>query len=246
MTDVAFEFIDAEIGYGRETVLEHVSLACRFGEFWFFVGQNGAGKSSLVRTLIGTLDLRQGSLLRCADFGSSGFLGFVPQRASFDPTVPTTAREFVLLGLAGMKLTGKESRERVAEALAAVGLSGFERRNYWSLSGGQRQRILVARALARRPRLLLLDEPTNGLDPGSENALVQTLAELAQRQSIAVCLITHELTLAIRFATHAALFGQKTVKAGPAADLLTGVELGRLFGIRFDAGRPLAASGGPS
>jgi ABC-type cobalamin/Fe3+-siderophores transport system ATPase subunit len=114
----------------------------------------------------------------------------------------------------------------------------MERHDLWSLSDGQRQRVLVARALARNPLLLVMDEPTNGLDVASEAALLEYVAKLNHEQALSVLLVSHNLTTAARYATHAALFHDQRVKAGPALQILTAENLEHVYGTRLEVTRP--------
>jgi zinc transport system ATP-binding protein len=152
------------LGYGRRMVLRGVNLSVSPGEFWFLLGPNGEGKTTLVRAILGALPPRSGRLWLDPELGRRERIGFVPQRCDINPTLSTTLGEFTMLGLVGIATPAHERRERLAWALDKVGLGRLEEKDYWALSGGQRQRALVARALVRRPSVLILDEPTNGLD----------------------------------------------------------------------------------
>lgn len=197
---------DVAVGYGRTTVVEHATFAVRAGEAWFWLGDNGAGKTTLVNALLGTLAPRAGKVQRSV---TRAQIGYVPQRCDWNLVLPTTAAEFVELGLCG--LTGRADRAKVGNALAAVGLPGFEERSYRELSGGQRQRLLLARALVREPRLLVLDEPTNGLDPESEHTLLGIVDRAARERGVGFVFVTHRLDLAAANATHLLRFAGGTV-----------------------------------
>lgn len=202
------------ISYGRRLVLAEVSLALGRGEFWFFLGANGSGKTTLLRALLGLLPPQSGTLVRADELRGQQRIGFVPQTCELSPWLPTTVREFVLLGLVGLATTARERTARLGRALDRMGLSGLERADYHSLSGGQRQRALVARALVREPRLLVLDEPMNHLDPGAEESLLQDLVELQSGHGATLVLVTHDTAMAHRHATHIASFagGRVTIE----------------------------------
>ena len=159
------------LGYNRRTVLDKVQFEVRAGDFWFVVGPNGEGKTTLLRALLGRLKPLAGQVIAAGDFARRDRMGLVPQSCDFNPTLPTTVREFVLLGTVGIPNTARRQQDDLAWALDKVGLAGMASRDYWSLSGGQRQRALVARALVRRPSWLIADEPTSGLDLSVEDAL---------------------------------------------------------------------------
>jgi ABC-type Mn2+/Zn2+ transport system ATPase subunit len=220
----------ARFAYGRRVVLAEVDLEVRSGEVWFLIGPNGSGKSTLLRGVLGLLKPQAGTIKRSPGHAGPEVLGFVPQRCELDPTLPTTVREFVSLGLVGLRVRRAERPGRLAFALGHAGLSGLAAASYWSLSGGQRQRALLARALVRRPRLMILDEPTEGLDVSSERAFLDALLELNRSEGLTLLVVTHKLALAERHATHVALFHEGRVVAGPRAQVLGGDALGRLFG----------------
>lgn len=216
------------LGYGGHEVLRDVDLVVSRGELWFLLGGNGAGKTSFLRCLLGLLETRRGTLeLRTG----KERIGFVPQRCEMNPSLPTTVGEFVDLGLVGTGVVARaERRERLAQALATVGLAGMEPRDYWSLSGGQRQRCLIARALVRDPALLVLDEPTSGVDPASEDALLRFLVEINAERLLTMLFVTHDVELAARHATHVALFSGGRVIAGEKKDVMTEENLRRAYG----------------
>jgi len=166
------------LGYGSKTVLTDVNLTVQPAEFWCFLGQNGVGKTTLLRALLGLLRPQAGQLQFHPELGRREYMGFVPQRCDLNPTLPITVREFALLGLVGIRANRGQQHERLAWALGKMDLSGMADKNYWSLSGGQRQRALVARALVRRPAVLILDEPTNNLDLSMEDAFLHMLSTL--------------------------------------------------------------------
>lgn len=228
------------VGYGHHQVLGEVNLEVRPGEFWFFLGANGAGKTTLLKALLGEVNPQHGEILVNSELFTREQLGFVPQRCDLNRALPTTVQEFVLLGVVGLKLTAKDRQERLGEALETVGLAGMARHSYWSLSEGQRQRALLARALVRRPRVLLLDEPTKGLDPATEATFMETLASFNKEQGLSLVFVTHDLTLAARFAGHVALFSKGKIKAGPAGEVLSPENLSAAYGL------PLAVSREPS
>jgi ABC-type Mn2+/Zn2+ transport system ATPase subunit len=225
------------LSYGRKEILRDVNFQIGEGEFWFFLGPNGQGKTTLLRSILGMLKPRFGSLWRSPSLVGYERIGFVPQRCDLNPTLPTTVREFVLMGLVGIACNRAERLDRLSWSLEKVGLSDKQNDDYWSLSGGQRQRALVARALVRRPRLLVLDEPTNGLDLPTEASLLGFLASLNEREKLTMVFVTHDLALAARHASHFALFHDATVSAGPAATMLHAGMLARTYGLRVDIGR---------
>jgi ABC-type Mn2+/Zn2+ transport system ATPase subunit len=226
--------------YGQRRVLDDVSLAVGGGEFWFFLGPNGEGKTTFLRALLGELSPAAGRLELDPAVRDRAAVGFVPQRCAPNPILPTTVREFVELGLVGIATDPAQQRDRLQWALAHAGLAGLERRSYWALSGGQRQRALVARALVRRPRLLMLDEPTNHLDFLIEQSILDVLAALHREEGTTILFVTHALHLAARYGTHVALFHGGRVESGPAAELLRPERLTRAYGTA-----PASAGGTP-
>ncbi len=219
------------LGYGRTSVLRDVNFEVRPGEFWFFLGPNGAGKTTLLKALLKEIRPQQGRILTDPQRYRREHLGFVPQRCDLNPTLSTTVREFVLLGLVGIRTNRQERETRLTWALDKGGLTGLSSKNYWSLSGGQRQRALVARALVRRPRILLLDEPTRGLDLAAEEAVMQSLTALNRQELLTVLFVTHDLTLAARYASHVALFHNGKVQSGPISGIMTPERLQFTYGI---------------
>jgi ABC-type Mn2+/Zn2+ transport system ATPase subunit len=231
--EVLVKATEVSLGYAQRTVLHGVNLEVRSGEFWFCLGLNGAGKTTLLQALLGAQCPQTGQLWLHPQLVGRQRVGFVPQRCALNPTLSTTVREFVLLGTVGTRQRRQERRAHLQWALTQVGLEGLERRDYWSLSGGQQQRALVARALIRRPRLLLLDEPTSGLDPPATEALLQCLAVLHRQEGVTLCCVTHDLTLAVRYATHLVLLASGTAVAGPAHEVLTRHRLASVYGANI-------------
>lgn len=218
------------LGYAGQRVLTDVSLAVKRAELWVLLGSNGQGKTTFLHALLGLLQPLSGTLWLDPQAARREHIGFVPQRCDLNPTLPTTVREFVSLGLVGMALAAGERRRRLAAALAHVGLEALVGHSYWALSGGQRQRALLARALIREPQILILDEPTSGLDPASHEAFLQLLASWNRERQLTVLYVTHDVSIAERRATHAALFAEGQVVAGPRETVVTAAHLERIYG----------------
>jgi ABC-type Mn2+/Zn2+ transport system ATPase subunit len=222
------------LGYGHRTILDSVDFEVHAGEFWFLIGPNGQGKTTLLRAILGRLAPQAGRITRRGDFARYDRIGFVPQQCSLNPTLPTTVREFVSLGLVGIRASRREQDERLSESLEKVELGGKAKHDYWSLSGGQQQRALVARALIRRPGILVADEPTSGLDLSVETSLLQSLWELNRAERLTVIMVMHDLAVAARFATHVALVHNTRVEAGPAREILCRDKLELAYQVPVD------------
>jgi ABC-type Mn2+/Zn2+ transport system ATPase subunit len=223
-----------QLGYGQRVVLAHVDLQIRPGEFWFFLGPNGEGKTTMLRAILGMVRPQAGQLWVHPELGQRERIGFVPQRCDINPTLPTTVREFVLLGLVGIPTDRNDEALRLEWALDKVGLGTLEGKDYWSLSGGQRQRALVARALVRRPSILILDEPTNGLDLVAEEGVLRFLADLNRKDHQTLLFVTHNLAIAARYATHIALFHAGDVVSGSRQEVLNRQTLERIYGVAVE------------
>jgi ABC-type Mn2+/Zn2+ transport system ATPase subunit len=229
--DVVLKTGRLSLGYGRRVVLEDVNVEIRPGEFWFLLGPNGEGKTTFLRAVLGFIPSLAGELWLHPDLEDRARVGFVPQRCDINPTLPTTLREFVLLGLVGIRADSADREERFAWALDKMGLRGLQEKDYWSLSGGQRQRALIARALVRRPSVLILDEPTNGLDLEAEDAALRFLADINRKEGQTLLFVTHNVTIAARYATHVALFHAGKVLSGPRQALLQRDTLSQVYGV---------------
>jgi zinc transport system ATP-binding protein len=217
------------LAYPGKLVVRDLRLEIRAGEFWCLLGANGTGKTSLLRAILGLLPVQSGRLQFAAGV-SAASIGFVPQHCSWSRTVPTTVREFVSLGTVGLRLGAAERMDRLRRALLTVALDDLEGNDLWSLSGGQRQRAMIARGLVREPRILLLDEPTASLDPAAEGSLLALVARVNGEAGVTVLLVTHDLSVADRYATHVALFHDGEVEVGPRADVLRHDNLERIYG----------------
>jgi ABC-type Mn2+/Zn2+ transport system ATPase subunit len=225
------------LAYGRRVVLEEVSMEVGQGEFWAWVGANGEGKTTLIKALLGAVQPRRGRLVLRADFRDRRRLGFVPQEVELNPSAPTTVAEFVSGGFVGLRVDGSGRVRRLKVVLELMGLWAVRDRDLWELSGGQRQRALVARALVRDPLLLVVDEPTAGLDLAATLGLLEIITDLSRNRGITVVMVTHDLNVVGRWASHVAIFRGGRVVAGRREEVFTGEHLGRAFGVPVEVER---------
>lgn len=231
----------ADLGYPERTVLTDVSLDVARGEFWFLLGQNGCGKTTMLRTLLGLLPPLSGAVWRHPEYAARPRLGFVPQHCALSPALPTTVREFVSLGATHGDRSRSVLRDDLAWALDRAHLAGLAEHDFWSLSGGQRQRALVARALVRRPSLIILDEATEGMDLRVLDEFLETLAGLHRDEGSTILFVTHRIDIAARYATHVGLIDNGRVAQGTSEEVLTVDRLSDAFGVHGEAlGRMLS------
>lgn len=232
----------ADLGYGRQTVLRDVNVQIHQGEFWCLLGPNGEGKSTFIKALLGALRPLRGKIFLRPDFANRTRLGFVPQECELNPTVPTTVTEFVSCGFVGLSLPAHVRASRLRQILDLLGLTRLRGQSFWTLSGGQRQRCLIARALVRDPLLLIVDEPTAGLDLAAATGLLEVITDLSRNKGITVVFVTHDLQIAAQRASHIAFFKSGKVTAGPLGEVFNEDNLTRTFGVPIEVRRDAAGS----
>ncbi len=225
----------------RTRALDGASISLRPGARLALLGANGSGKSTLLLHLNGTLRpsagvvFHEGAPLDYSKRGLSSLrrdVALVFQDPD-DQLFAGTLAQDVSFGPLNLGLDQPAAAARVAESLAAVGLSGLSGLPLHMLSHGQRKRAAIAGALALRPRVLLLDEPAAGLDPEGVSALLGHLDRLGA-QGIAILFSTHHLDLARAWADEAAVMSDgRVVAAGPCADLLADDALLRAARLRL-------------
>jgi zinc transport system ATP-binding protein len=185
-------------GYGREVVLDHVSLAIEPRDFLAVIGPNGGGKTTLLKAILGLVRPWTGEVMFHLPSGSDprGRLGYVPQFSTFDRDFPLRIADMVLMGRLGRRSVlrpySREDRAAAGRAIERLGLTGVARSHASEVSGGQLQRALIARALVSEPEILFLDEPTASIDAESRETLRELLEDL--NRTIPIVVVTHDVT----------------------------------------------------
>jgi zinc/manganese transport system ATP-binding protein len=219
-------FRDVTLGYDRHPAVHHLSGEVASGALVAVVGPNGAGKSTLFRGLVGIIKPLSGTIA-LQGLGVRD-IAYLPQIAEIDRSFPISVFDFVGTGL--WRVTGifggigKGARDRIAQALAAVGLTGFENRGIGTLSGGQMQRMLFARVLLQDAPLIVLDEPFNAIDAKTIDDLL-ALAERWHGEGRTVIAALHDMDLVRANFPETLLLARAPVAWGATADVLTAENL---------------------
>lgn len=191
------------VGYAGETLIENINFEVHEHDYLCIVGKNGVGKSTLMKTLLGLVDKKEGNV----EFGKNinrKEVGYLPQQTALQKDFPATVMEVVLSGnlskIALRPFYRKKEKERALLEMKKLKIDSLASRSYRELSGGQQQRVLLARALCATEKILFLDEPTTGLDPQVTKEFYDMLKEL-NKKGMAIIMVSHDLSV-LEEATH--------------------------------------------
>ena len=233
------------------TGLDRVSLAVPYGSFTVLTGANGGGKTTLCLAMTGLVPHFFGGSLSgqvLVDGQSTagrsvaetaGGVGIVMEDYE-SQLVSLTVFEEIAFALENQALPAALIKERVLEALAAVGLDGLEQRELSALSGGQKQRLAVASVIASQPKILVLDEPASALDPEGAEELYALLAKLNREQGITVIIADHDLARALPYADTVVVMEQGRVALqGTPTEVFAKMLAGQVYAAAVPALRRL-------
>lgn len=240
----AIELRGAQLAFGSRVLWDNLDLTVDEGEFLAVLGPNGSGKTSLLRVLLGLQQLSAGSALvagRPVRRGSSR-LGYVPQQKAMDPQLTLRGRDLVRLGLDGHRWGAgigswrrRSQRERqVAEALAAVGATGYADQPVGRLSGGEQQRLRVAQAVVDHPAVLLCDEPLLSLDLAQQRAVAELIDARRRKHRTTVLFVTHDINPVLPLVDRVLYLVDGRFRVGTAAEVMTSPVLSQLYRTQVD------------
>ncbi|MCL6661952.1 metal ABC transporter ATP-binding protein [Paenibacillus sp. FSL K6-1122] len=191
---------DVVFGYGKEPVIDQLSLDIHVGEFIGITGPNGSAKTTLLKLLLGLLKPWSGTIHMNPQLkrGNKSNIGYVPQQvASFNSGFPSTVNELVRSGCytrLGLFRRFTATQDAIVErSLREVGMWEYRNTRVGELSGGQKQRICIARAMAGQPQVLVLDEPTTGMDRHSREGFYNLMRHYVDAHGITIIMVTHGL-----------------------------------------------------
>lgn len=191
----AIEVRDLVKNYGTHPAVREISFSVEEGEFFAFLGENGAGKSTTINILCTILQKTSGRVhilghdLDEEEDSIRREIGIVFQNSVLDERLSVAQNLYTRGSYYG--LSRRECRERLEAFREPFALDGIMRQSYGTLSGGQRRRVDLVRALLHQPRILFLDEPTTGLDPRSRRNLWEYLSALRRSRQMTIFLTTH-------------------------------------------------------
>ena len=242
-------FDNVTLGYDRHPAVHHLTGSVQRADLVAVVGPNGAGKSTLLKGIIGFLRPLDGAI-RINGLGRRAHVAYLPQQAEIDRGFPLGVFDFVAMGLwrqiGALGGLSRSGRAQVTDALAAVGLFGFERRPIGTLSGGQMQRMLFARLLLQDAPLILLDEPFTAIDARTVADLIALIERWHGERRTILCVL-HDLEQVRAHFPHALLLARAPVAWGATGEVLTDANLTRARQLceAWDERAPVCAPAAP-
>ncbi len=237
------EVRNGHFGYFRqEDILTDISFRLPSAQILTILGQNGIGKTTLLKCLLGILPWQKGRTL--IDSEEMNYkkhinrIGYVPQAYRF--VFPYSVEETVMMGLAGkigaFSLPTGKDKEQVRSVLAEMGIAHLQKRLCSQLSGGQLQLVFMARGLVKNPELMILDEPESHLDYKNQILVLKMLERLTRVRGISCIINTHHPDHALRISDVTLMqgrnaSGEATSLFGPTADIITEDNIKRFFEV---------------
>ena len=221
-------FENLTLGYNRHPAVHHLRGEVAAGSLLAVVGPNGAGKSTLLKGIVGELRPMQGcvELIRL----KRERIAYLTQQSTLDTSFPIVIHDFVAMGLwaqfGAFRGFNRAAKQRIEEAIGAVGLSGLENRPIGQLSGGQQQRARFARVMLQDSPLVLLDEPYGAIDANT----VRDLAALVRRwnsEGRTIISVLHDFEHVRQEYPETLLLAREMVARGPTAQVLSEENLHR-------------------
>lgn len=207
-------FDRVSLAFDDKVILREISFTLKTGHTKIFLGASGAGKSTILRLIVGLLKPDEGRIFvngeRIDDMSEDQMmavradLGMVFQEGALFDSL-TVGENVGYKLFEELRVPPEEGRKRVEEVLGFVGLAAYIDRSPAELSGGQRRRVAIARAMAAKPRILLYDEPTTGLDPITSITIDQEIIKLRDLEEVSSIVVTHQLRDAFYVAEHTAV-----------------------------------------
>ncbi len=231
----------ARLSFGERTLWDGLDLDIRPGEFVAVLGPNGSGKTSLLKVLLGQLQLTAGTaevVGKPARAGNAD-IGYIPQQRTIDAGVQLRGVDLVGLGVDGHRwglgLRGRAERNRkVAAAVAAVGAQHYADAPLETMSGGEQQRLRVAQALVGDPEVLLCDEPLLSLDLANQRLVAELIDKRRRSHDTAVLFVTHEINPILPLVDRVLYLVDGRFRIGTPAEVMTSEVLSELYRTEVD------------
>ena len=190
------------IAYEKENVVDNLSITVEKGDYVSIIGENGTGKSSLLKGILGLVSVKNGQVL--FDEGCSRKnIGYLSQQNPMQKDFPASVYEVVLSGCLKSKgfrpFYSKKEKNLAMDNLKKLGMDGLKKSCYADLSGGQKQRVLLARALCATDRMIILDEPVTGLDQVATADMYHLVNKLNKDLGITIIMVTHDIENALKY-----------------------------------------------
>ena len=201
-----FECKDVTLGYENKVVAKNLNFKIDQGDYLCVVGENGTGKSTLIKTLLGLIKPLNGEVIANVQGKNHKGVGYLPQQTQAQKDFPASVWEVVLSGVLNndhrCPFYNKKDKAEAEKNMEKLNILDLKKRCYRELSGGQQQRVLLARALCATDSVLILDEPVTGLDPAASMELYETIKDLNKKENLTIIMVSHDIKNALNYATH--------------------------------------------
>ena len=191
--------------YEGFTVLKDLSFSVADGSYLCIIGENGTGKSTLLKAMLGLKAVAAGKILYGEGLRQCD-IGYVAQKTEVQKDFPASVMEVVLSGCLNRSFIRpfytRSEKEAARRAMAAMEIAELEKKCFRELSGGQQQRVLLTRALCATKRVLFLDEPVTGLDAPMTTAFFNRVQDLNHNEGITIVMVSHDIHCAVKYADH--------------------------------------------
>lgn len=192
------------LGYEGKEIVTDLSFQIETGSYLCIVGENGTGKSTLMKTLLKLIPKLSGEIV-LENGLKRNEVGYLPQQTMVQRDFPASVKEIVLSGcqakMGMLPFYGKLQREKAENSMKEMGILKLKDKCFRDLSGGQQQRVLLARALCATSKILFLDEPVTGLDPKASEEMYD-LIRMLNKKGITIVMISHDVDVALEDASH--------------------------------------------